>query len=429
MEKIIETFVVDGVEFTIIEKPATLYAGTYAIAPDVNSEPDFDSLMKDEEVFKLIRNSASPDRKIVLSIDRTSNERLGAILVGQETTSREQPKNIRVIEAEPSLYIKLKHSHAAFALTKKLTGKYVHQYHMGELLGLVRHVFCEGDGAVFEFNGCRQNGNEEMEIFNLDGEPNSGRYVAVPVRRKDGKADAPVTLNAANCKIGGAVELIAPRTLKDIEEAQAAPKDFEKINFSGRDWLVLEKRDGKALVVAEKTILSKRYHRGGNITWAECELRGFLNHEFYNTFNDAEKVRIELTQVTTPVQSWHGTDGGADTEDHIFLLSVQEIIKYFGDSGDFDKRIGFWLSMEGAWWGDGLGQGFSDAYNTARIARDADGKPTFWWTRSPGYEHWAAVPVGDNGALGAMTGWDVGAEIGVRPAMWLKLEPKQKGEK
>ena len=218
MEKIIETFVIDGVEFTLIEKPATLYAGTCAIAPDLNSEPDLNSLMKDEEVFKLIKDSVTPDRKFVLRIDQATNERPGAVLVGQETTSREQPEGIHVIEAEPTMLVKVKNQYRAFVLIKKLTGKEPEK--MGgqiqqDLFGLVKHVFCEGEGASFEFNGCRQNGNEEMEIYHINGWKMG---VAVPVRRRDGNAGA-VKLNAKN----------------DFKLASFEYRDIGKTRFIGID--------------------------------------------------------------------------------------------------------------------------------------------------------------------------------------------------
>ena len=100
---------------------------------------------------------------------------------------------------------------------------------------------------------------------------------------------------------------------------------------------------------------------------------------------------------------------------------LDELVKYFGDSGDMDIRKGFWASMEGYWLGNGFGQVLFDKYNNARIAKDADGKKQTWWLRSPGRLNIFAMGVGTDGALG-FTGHGVhGTNKTVRPAMWVKM--------
>ena len=66
----------------------------------------------------------------------------------------------------------------------------------------------------------------------------------------------------------------------------------------------------------------------------------------------------------------YGTRGGNDTEDYVFSLSLDELIKYFGDSGQlrFNNEKGY----------------FSDQYDNARIAYDASGATWFWILRSLG---------------------------------------------
>jgi len=429
-EKVIDTFVVEGVEFTIIEKPKTYYAGVYRAVDDVAWEPStyswgpFDDGMtdKEKEALTAIRNSVTPDCNITLNIDYSTKERPCAELCGQETTNPEQPEGITVIEAESSLYIRVKHTHEAFALTKKLTGKYLHQYHMLDLHDLIKHMFCDGDSCVFEPNGSKQNGNEDMQIvYSNEVE----RYAAVPVKIKSGFEKVPVKLNieypyTAESPFKHSIDFT--KTISDIEAAQEPTKEFEKIMFGGQDWLVLDKQDGKALILSETVTEFKRFHHTNtDITWAECELRGYLNGDYYNSFSDQEKARIIQTRVKTSVQPWHGTNGGADTDDYIFILSVQEVVKYFGDSGDMDIRKGFWASMEGYWLGNGFGQVLFDKYNNARIAKDADGKKQTWWLRSPGRLNIFAMGVGTDGALG-FTGHGVhGTNKTVRPAMWVKM--------
>jgi len=190
-EKIIETIVIEGVEFTIIEKAKTLYAGNYAVAQDLKSEPNFNEHgtfkpNDDGQVLQSIKDSVTPDRMLVLSIDYDGAimpHRPCAMLRGQETTSYNQPDGIHIIEAEPTLLIKVKYSDEAWALTKKLTGEDNPQWHMAPLFGLIKHIFWESGQYDYEFNGCKQNGNEEIEIYCFNGE----RYVTVPMKKRTGE--------------------------------------------------------------------------------------------------------------------------------------------------------------------------------------------------------------------------------------------------
>ena len=183
-EKIIDTIVIDGAEFTIIEKDETIYAGSYFVAPDLKSEPDVNaSCQRFQNNKDKIVDSIIPDCMICLSIDyaldRTIAQRTYAILHGQETNNPNQPKGIHVIKAEPTTLIKVKAAAEAWALTKKLTELDTSQESLWLLFTLIRTIF-EGDKYHYEFNGCKQNGNEEAEYYHFDGD----KYVTVPMKRK-----------------------------------------------------------------------------------------------------------------------------------------------------------------------------------------------------------------------------------------------------
>jgi len=112
------------------------------------------------------------------ALDHTTAQRPYAMLHGQETSNPNQPEGVHVIEAEPTLFIKVKATDAAWALTKKLTGLNKGQ-ELWQLFTLIRTVF-ESDKYGYEFNGCKQAGNEESEYFYFNG----NNYVSVPVKRK-----------------------------------------------------------------------------------------------------------------------------------------------------------------------------------------------------------------------------------------------------
>ena len=147
-----------------------------------------------------------------------------------------------------------------------------------------------------------------------------------------------------------------------------------------------------------------QYHKESkDITWAECDLREWLNSEsgFWGTaFSSEEKERIASTLCKTPAMDFPGcqTVGGDDTVDKIFLLSLDE----FWDNGIGDNDD--WRNVsptpyalsQGAWtdeWGYYL-----------------------WWLRTPGGEQ---IVVCDGRTGGARSSSLVNTSQLLRPALWV----------
>ena len=95
-------------------------------------------------------------------------------------------------------------------------------------------------------------------------------------------------------------------------------------------WRVLSNDGTKALLVSDKILDYKHYHNSfADITWATSDLRTWLNNTFYNkAFNDSEKDAIKKETIST--------SGSVDTEDKVFLLSLDEANTLF--SSDSDRR-------------------------------------------------------------------------------------------
>ena len=107
----------------------------------------------------------------------------------------------------------------------------------------------------------------------------------------------------------------------------------DKISFGSYDWRVLNIQNNTALIITECIIEQRAYHDAyKDITWADCSLRKYLNGEFYNKFNATDKSRIISVTNKNLDNQWYGSKGGADTQDSIFLLSIEVVCKYFGDS-------------------------------------------------------------------------------------------------
>ena len=86
-------------------------------------------------------------------------------------------------------------------------------------------------------------------------------------------------------------------------------------------------QNDKALLLCDKVLEIRPYHKDFiDITWEQCTLRQFLNSDFFNLFNLADRSRIVKSTVSNAKNPKYGTDGGVDTFDYVFLLSVGEVI-------------------------------------------------------------------------------------------------------
>lgn len=195
------------------------------------------------------------------------------------------------------------------------------------------------------------------------------------------------------------------------------------ISFGSYKWRVLDMQNNKALLVTENAIERRPYHDAyKEITWADCALRKYLNGEFYDRFTAVDKSRIIPVLNKNPDNPWYGSKGGADTKDSIFLLSLEEVCRYFGDSTSKlynpGKNQRYWFERK-------------DENNSKRLAIfEGTNKCCWWWLRSPGRVNVKAVYIfGTDGNIGIQGNNILKGNIGegeckgaVRPALWLTLE-------
>jgi hypothetical protein len=165
-----------------------------------------------------------------------------------------------------------------------------------------------------------------------------------------------------------------------------------KIRFGAYNWCVLENRDDRTLIITEKVVELRPYHHEVcGVTWETCDMRQYLNGEFYSSFSENDRQRIAEVSNPNPGNPISATSGGNPTNDRIFLLAYDEIIRYFGG-------------------------GIDDQYNSSRSAKFD--KTNVWvWLRSPGYYGDQAMYINARGRI--MNGDRVSRSGGVRPALWL----------
>ena len=97
------------------------------------------------------------------------------------------------------------------------------------------------------------------------------------------------------------------------------------------DWQILDKKDGKALVISKFALDGKKFHEVLEAaTWETCTLRRWLNGEFISSaFSEAELAAIPTVTVAAHKNPTYDSYSGKPTEDKVFLLSVKEANTYF----------------------------------------------------------------------------------------------------
>ena len=123
------------------------------------------------------------------------------------------------------------------------------------------------------------------------------------------------------------------------------------------------------------------------------------------TYND---VRIVLADNVNTDQSEAGTEGGADTQDYVFLLSEQEAGIYMGN--EIDQEY--------------VGKAVPTAYAIEQGAHIDETGAAEWWLRSPGAYEYTAQFVEPSG-VPYIAGAYVDISYAVRPAIWIKVGAKQ----
>lgn len=95
----------------------------------------------------------------------------------------------------------------------------------------------------------------------------------------------------------------------------------DKIVFGRYEWRVLDIQNHAALIITEDIVEKRPYHDSyKDITWADCQLRKYLNDAFYNKFNEADKSRIISVTNKNLNNPWYHTNGGSRyTRQHIFI--------------------------------------------------------------------------------------------------------------
>ncbi len=170
------------------------------------------------------------------------------------------------------------------------------------------------------------------------------------------------------------------------------------------EWLVLDKKDGKVLVISKNALNCQQYNTSyTGVTWETCTLRKWLNGTFLGAaFSENEREMIPTVTVSADKNPEYSTNPGNATQDKVFLLSIAEANKYF--SSDSARQC------EATAYAEAQGEYVSSSNGNCR-----------WWLRSPGFFQREAAYV-DNVGVVHGSGCSVDySKYAVRPALWIDL--------
>ena len=183
------------------------------------------------------------------------------------------------------------------------------------------------------------------------------------------------------------------------------------------EWTVLDK-DGMSLLLISKQALDCQQYNTSytDVTWESCSLRKWMNGTFLNkAFNAEEQAQIQNTTVSADESPKYNTNPGNATTDKVFLLSINEVEKYFNSYEARKCAPTAYAKAQGA--------DTSDSYKATEHYKTASGAATCcWWLRSPGSYQTSAANVNLEGSVHYF-GYSVDVDyVAVRPALWINLD-------
>ena len=179
-------------------------------------------------------------------------------------------------------------------------------------------------------------------------------------------------------------------------------------------WIVLKIQDNKALIISKYALDSKQYDTEdpkGQL-WEYSSLRYWLNTDFIDTaFTYEEKIKISPI-LTSPYQSTDYIVSSPSSlenndsiyRDSIFLLNMHDMEKYFPDEESRKCEATKYASANGV-----------------EISKTKNRSLCQWWIR-PDEERPSYIDF--DGIENSPIIQSLITNVGVRPAMWIDIEPK-----
>ena len=177
------------------------------------------------------------------------------------------------------------------------------------------------------------------------------------------------------------------------------------------EWLVLQVQGNKAMLTSRYALDVKPYETDQfkeNLTWETCELRNWLNNDFFSAaFTAEEQAAIPAVKVNCAAEEGLGwsPEKGNDTQDRVYLLSLTEARDLFADN---EARQCVPTACAWQW-------GYPEEYF------DTEGRATVrWWTRSLSEEYAGRIDL-DGDYDNSNVPYEVTYVSWVCPVIWADL--------
>lgn len=192
------------------------------------------------------------------------------------------------------------------------------------------------------------------------------------------------------------------------------------------EWIVLDKKGDEYLLLSKYVLDYCQFQNnkveGKSASWNESDIRMWANTEFLNnTFSETEQKSIMLSTIDNTNNDYYNLKS---TEDRVFLLSIDEIINYFGSMNEsFDEK-----KAESKILPNEKNKSFATLFAKARgvivggkLLEDANVYPCGYYTRSMrNTEHSQVMYVKSIGTDDYVSAYDTWKRYGFRPAIWVK---------
>lgn len=188
------------------------------------------------------------------------------------------------------------------------------------------------------------------------------------------------------------------------------------------EWLVLAKEENRILLLSKFALEDRPYHsidvdspfqskKYGVVTWEVSNIRAWLNNTFFeNAFCENEKNLIIDTTVTADKNEHYNVSQGKNTIDKVYLLSTDELTRYFNDK---KQRYCYYYNSiySPSWW-------------TRTMGKDYHGIKCVSTCLSEGLITTSTGDYTIDDATGDISYWGENCDdefTAVRPALWIDL--------
>ena len=191
------------------------------------------------------------------------------------------------------------------------------------------------------------------------------------------------------------------------------------------EWIVLDKKGDEYLLLSKYVLDYHQFQNnmveGKSVSWNDSDIRMWANTEFLNNaFSESEQKNIMLSTIENTNNDYYSLKS---TEDKVFLLSLDEIVNYFGSRNENSDN-----NLDSMIVPNEKNKSFATLFAKARgviiggkLLEGANVYSCGYYTRTMrNTEHSQVIYIKSDGSDGFISARDTWKRYGFRPAIWVK---------